>query len=166
VATRRFHPIHRHAGFQGSMNAYFTGCYTHAIDAKHRVSIPRKIAETLRARDSGDEVVLTAGLDGCLFLYTRQGFDRIAEQVDGSPLGEESTRDFQRNFYASTERCNVDRSGRMLLPETLRTMVGITDRVVFVGAGQRVELWEPDAWAARQGKSRPNYDKQAKDVLR
>jgi MraZ protein len=148
------------------MKALFTGQYVHAIDAKHRVSIPRKLMETLRDRGSPDGVVLTAGLDGCLFLYTQQGFERIAEQVDGSPLGEESTRDFQRNFYGSTESCNVDRSGRMLLPPGLRSMVGIKDRVVFVGVGQREELWDPDAWAARQDESRPNYDMQAKDVLR
>ncbi|HZL98857.1 MAG TPA: division/cell wall cluster transcriptional repressor MraZ [Planctomycetota bacterium] len=144
----------------------FTGQYTHTLDEKHRVSVPRKILETLRARDSADEVVVTAGLDGCLFLYTRQGFEAIARQVDGSPLGEESTRDFQRNFYSSTERCPVDGSGRFLLGDTLRALAGISDRVTFVGGGQRVELWQPEAWIQRQTRTRSSYTTQAKDVLR
>jgi len=144
----------------------FTGQYTHTLDEKRRVSIPRKILETLRAHDSADEIVVTAGLDGCLFLYTKQGFEEIARKVDGSPLGEESTRDFQRNFYSSTERCPVDGNGRFLLGDTLRALASISDRVTFVGSGQRVELWQPDAWTARQSRTRAHYTTQAKDVLR
>ena len=144
----------------------FTGQYTHTLDEKRRVSIPRKILETLRAHDSADEIVVTAGLDGCLFLYTKQGFDAIAQKVDGSPLGEESTRDFQRNFYSSTERCPVDGNGRFLLGDTLRALANIGDRVTFVGSGQRVELWQPDAWAERQTRTRAHYTTVAKDVLR
>ena len=144
----------------------FTGQYTHTLDEKRRVSIPRKILETLRAHDSADEIVVTAGLDGCLFLYTKQGFEEIARKVDGSPLGEESTRDFQRNFYSSTERCPVDGNGRFLLGDTLRALASIADRVTFVGSGQRVELWQPDAWAERQTRTRAHYTTQAKDVLR
>ena len=144
----------------------FTGQYTHTLDEKRRVSIPRKILETLRAHDSADEIVVTAGLDGCLFLYTKQGFEEIARKVDGSPLGEESTRDFQRNFYSSTERCPVDGNGRFLLGDTLRALAGIADRVTFVGSGQRVELWLPDAWAERQTRTRAHYTTVAKDVLR
>jgi len=144
----------------------FTGQYTHTLDEKRRVSIPRKVLDALRAHDSADEIVVTAGLDGCLFLYTKQGFDEIARKVDGSPLGEESTRDFQRNFYASTERCPVDGNGRFLLGDTLRALANIGDRVTFVGAGQRVELWQPDAWTERQTRTRAHYTTVAKDVLR
>ena len=144
----------------------FTGQYTHTLDEKRRVSIPRKTPETLRAHDPADEIVVTPGLDGCLFLYTKQGFEEIARKVDGSPLGEESTRDFQRNFYSSTERCPVDGNGRFLLGDTLRALAGIADRVTFVASGQRVELWQPDAWAERQTRTRAHYTTQAKDVLR
>ena len=144
----------------------FTGQYTHTLDEKRRVSIPRKILETLRAHDSADEIIVTAGLDGCLFLYTKQGFEEIARKVDGSPLGEESTRDFQRNFYSSTERCPVDGNGRFLLGDTVRALASIGDRVTFVGSGLRVELWQPEAWNERQTRTRANYTTQAKDVLR
>ncbi|MHC4845936.1 MAG: division/cell wall cluster transcriptional repressor MraZ [Planctomycetota bacterium] len=145
---------------------FFTGCFTHAIDAKNRVSIPRKILDTLRSLQSADVVFVTVGLDRCLFLYTKQGFSEIGGQVDGSSMGEEGNRDFQRNFYSSAEKCSVDRNGRLLLPDTLKSLVGIEDRVVFAGVGRRVELWQPEEWESRQSKSREQYDTQAKDVFR
>src|SRR5688572_19239565 len=95
----------------------FTGCYTHAIGAKNRVSVPRKMVDALRALGSPDEVVLTAGLDRCLFLYTPEGFQQLGKQLEGSPLGQLSTRDVQRNFYSSAESCSIDRTGRLVLPE-------------------------------------------------
>ena len=144
----------------------FTGCYTHAIDAKNRVSVPRKMVDALRALGSPDEVVLTAGLDRCLFLHTPEGFAQLGKQLESSPLGQLSTRDVQRNFYASAESCSIDRTGRLVLPETLKGLVGITDRVVFAGVGQRVELWNPEEWNTRQQQSRDTYDKQASDVFR
>ena len=144
----------------------FTGCYTHAIDAKNRVSVPRKMVETLRRLDSASEVVVTAGLDGCLFLYTPEGFARLGDAVESSPLGESATRDFSRTFYSSAEPCSIDRNGRLLLPESLQQVVGLTDKVVFAGVGRRVELWEPGAWQARMDGARDDYEQQAKDVFR
>jgi len=144
----------------------FTGCFTHAIDAKNRVSVPRKILEVLRQLESAGEVVLTTGLDGCLFLYTPDEFARMSEAVDGAPMGEESTREFSRTFYSSAEPCSVDKNGRMLLPDTLRRLIDVGDKVLFAGVGRRVELWNPEAWAARQAESQSQYENQAKDVFR
>ncbi|MGQ0552140.1 MAG: division/cell wall cluster transcriptional repressor MraZ [Planctomycetota bacterium] len=145
---------------------FFTGQHTHALDEKNRVAIPRKHLEVLRARNSGEAVFITRGLDGCLFLYTEQGYEQIAAQVNAGPLGAETTRDFQRLFYADTEHCPVDRNGRVLITPALKELAGIADKVVFVGAGQRIELWDPGVWAKQQSRTRPDYAKQAKDVLR
>ena len=144
----------------------FTGCFTHAVDAKNRVSVPRKIVDTLRELGSPDEVVITVGLDGCLFLYTPDGFGSVGDQIERSPLGAEGTRDFQRNFFGSAEPCSIDKTGRLLLPEALKREVGITDKAVFVGAGRRVEIWEPGAREARLARTRKQYEEQAKDVFR
>ena len=144
----------------------FTGCFEHAVDGKSRVSVPRKIVETLRELGSPDEVVITVGLDRCLFLYTPAGFGAAGQAIEGSPLGEEGTREVQRAFYSSAETCGIDRSGRLLLPASLKGHAGITDRVVFAGVGKRVELWAPEAWKERQARGQSNYEKHAKDVFR
>jgi MraZ protein len=144
----------------------FTGNYTHAIDGKNRVSVPRKMVETLRRQDSASEVVITIGLDGCLFLYTATGFEQIADRVESSPLGEEGARDFARTFYSSAETCGIDRNGRLLLPESLKQVAGLGDKVTFAGVGQRVELWNPELWEQRSRANRPQFEQQAKEVFR
>jgi MraZ protein len=60
----------------------------------------------------------------------------------------------------------VDANGRFLLGDNLRALAGIDDRVTFVGAGQRVELWQPETFTERQTRTRAHYTTQAKDVLR
>jgi MraZ protein len=144
----------------------FTGRYTHAVDGKSRVSVPRKVVDALREMGSPEEVVITVGLDQCLFLYTPAGFAAVGQAIDSSPMGEEGTRDFARTFYSSAESCAIDRSGRLLLPAALKEQAGITDKVVFAGVGRRVELWNPEAWAERQARTQKDYEKQAKDVFR
>ncbi len=144
----------------------FMGCYEHAVDGKSRVSVPRKIVETLRELGSPDEVVITVGLDRCLFLYTPGGFSGAGQAIESSPLGEEGTREVQRNFYSSAETCSIDRSGRLLLPAALKARAGIADKVVFAGVGRRVELWSPASWAERQARTQADYEKHAKDVFR
>ena len=111
-------------------------------------------------------MVLTAGLDGCLFLYTPDEFDRIGEEVDAQPMGEESVRDFSRNFHSQAETYAIDRSGRLLMPEHLKRLAGLDDRVVIAGVGRRAELWEPQTWDERFEKTRTEYEAHAKDVFR
>lgn len=144
----------------------FTGNYTHSLDAKKRVSVPRKILDTLRKLDAGNEVVLTIGLDGCLFLYTEDGFESIGDEVDERPMGEEAVRDFARRFYNHAETCSIDRSGRLLIPAPLKDFANIGDKVVFCGVGRRVELWSPELWKDQDERSAGEYESQAKEVFR
>jgi MraZ protein len=157
-------PVAKEGSARRAMNL-FTGCYTHAIDTKNRVSVPRKVLETLRRLDSSGEVVITTGLDGCLFLYTAEGFGQLGNAVDASPLGESNTRDFARTFYSSAETCSIDRNGRLLLPESLKSTARLGDKVVFAGVGRRVELWNPETWEQRMGGARESYEQQAKEVF-
>lgn len=147
----------------------FTGTYEHALDGKHRVAIPRKILEVLKALDAADKVVVTAGLDGCLALYTPAQFERMSDLVDEGSLGEQGVRDFSRRFYSLAETCPVDKTGRMVIPPAHRQLIGLAEeggRVAFVGVGKRVELWEPKTLAARNAETADQYESQAKDVFR
>lgn len=144
----------------------FTGSFTHALDAKNRVSVPRKMLDVLRKLDAAEAVVLTAGFDGCLFLYPEAEFDRMGEAVDSGSIGEQDVREFSRTFYSSAETCPLDKNGRMLIPDALKRSVGLEDKVLFAGVGRRVELWRPDAWNERQEKALPEYESQAKEVFR
>jgi len=143
----------------------FTGNYTHSVDPKNRVSVPRKIVEVLRRVGSESEVVVTVGLDGSLFLYPVDAFAQVAEVVGERPLGEAAMRRFRRTFFANAETCSLDRNGRIVLPEALKARSGIEDKVVFVGVGDYVELWAPGRWQAQGQDQDDDYESQARDVF-
>jgi len=145
----------------------FTGTFIHALDAKNRVSVPRKMLDVLRQFEgAGAEVAVTVGFDACLYLYPTESFAVLAESITSGSLGDEKVRDLGRTWFGETEVCAVDKNGRMLLPEGLKRRIGLEDKVVFVGAGNRVELWTPDAHEECLAASLERYGDQARAVLK
>ena len=93
----------------------FIGEYNHTIDAKGRLIVPSKFRELL-----GSEFVVTKGLDGCLFVYPNEEWVTIEEKFKSIPLTTKDARKFSRFFFAGATSCEVDRQGRILLPQVLR----------------------------------------------
>ena len=119
----------------------FIGEYSHTIDAKGRLIIPSKFREQL-----GDEFVVTAGLDGCLFIYTDEEWKKFEAKLCELPLTNPKARKFSRFFLASACLCEVDRQGRILLPAKLRTEAHLEKDVVLAGVGSRIEIWDKSRW--------------------
>ena len=119
----------------------FMGEYNHTIDTKGRLIIPSKFREQL-----GDEFVVTKGLDGCLFVYSKSEWENIEEKFRNVPLTTKDARKFARFFFAGAASCEVDKQGRILLPVVLREYAGIEKDVVSVGVFNRVEIWDKDKW--------------------
>ena len=119
----------------------FMGEYNHSIDAKGRLIVPSKFREQL-----GSEFVVTKGLDGCLFVYSHEEWQRIEESLREKPLTSKDARKFLRFFFAGAATCEVDKQGRILLPAHLREFAGLEKDVVLVGVGSRVEIWSKDKW--------------------
>ena len=120
----------------------FTGEYHHSIDAKGRLIVPSKFREQL-----GNEFVVTKGLDGCLFVYSNEEWQRIEEKFREIPLTTKDARKFSRFFFAGAATCEVDKQGRILLPSNLREYAAIEKEVVSVGVLSRVEIWSKDRWS-------------------
>ena len=119
----------------------FMGEYNHTVDTKGRLIIPSKFREQL-----GDEFVVTKGLDGCLFVYSKSEWENIEEKFRNVPLTTKDARKFARFFFAGAASCEVDKQGRILLPVVLREYAGIEKDVVSVGVFNRVEIWDKDKW--------------------
>ena len=119
----------------------FMGEYNHTVDTKGRLIVPSKFREQL-----GDEFVVTKGLDGCLFVYSKSEWENIEEKFRNVPLTTKDARKFARFFYAGAASCEVDKQGRILLPVVLREYAGIEKDVVSVGVFNRVEIWDKDKW--------------------
>ncbi len=120
----------------------FMGEYSHSIDAKGRLIVPSKFREQL-----GNEFVVTKGLDGCLFVYSNEEWQRIEENLREKPLTSKDARMFVRFFFAGAASCEVDKQGRILLPANLREYAGIDRDVVSLGVYSRVEIWSKERYA-------------------
>lgn len=119
----------------------FMGEYSHTIDAKGRLIVPSKFRDRL-----GSEFVVTKGLDGCLFVYPNEEWEKIEEKFQGIPLTTKDARKFSRFFFAGAAVCEVDKQGRILLPQVLREFADLQKDVVLVGVLSRIEIWSKDRW--------------------
>ena len=120
----------------------FMGEYNHTIDAKGRLSIPPKFRELL-----GTEFVLTRGLDGCLFIYPVDEWKAFEQKLRALPLTNKNARTFSRFFVAGAAMCELDRQGRVLVPQTLREFAGLEKDVVLTGNLDRIEVWSKEKWS-------------------
>ena len=119
----------------------FMGEYNHTIDAKGRLIVPAKFREIL-----GDNFIVTKGLDGCLFVYPNDEWTRIEEKLKSLPLTNKNARQFTRFFLAGAAACEVDKQGRILLPQVLREFASLEKDVVLVGVASRIEIWSRERW--------------------
>jgi len=120
----------------------FMGEYNHSIDTKGRLIIPSRFREEL-----GDEFVVTKGLDGCLFVFPDNEWRAFEEKLKALPLTNKSARQFARFFVAGATPCELDKQGRILLPQTLREFAGLEKDVVLTGMLNRIEIWSKAKWA-------------------
>jgi len=144
----------------------FVGSYTHAIDSKGRINVPKKFLDQFQGPGAARMFFATRGLDGCLFLFPPEEWGTVVAQVRQNSLGSEEARAFARRFFALTRELEVDAAGRVLLPKELREAAGIGDEALFVGVDTRVELWSPQQWAAHDAQHGTKYEDHAKGVFR
>ncbi|MFZ3044162.1 MAG: division/cell wall cluster transcriptional repressor MraZ [Minisyncoccia bacterium] len=121
--------------------AMFLGEYIHIFDPKNRISIPSKFR-----KDLGRVVVITRGLDNCLYLYSRKQWEKEARVYAAEVNGSAARRGLARLFLAGSSEVEVDSSGRVLVPEHLKSFASIQDKAVIAGVADRVEIWEEGAW--------------------
>lgn len=129
------------------------GEYTHSIDEKNRLSFPVKFRKTM-----GKTVVVTPGLDKCLFVFTVKEWNKIAEKLANSSMLQADTRSFNRYLLGGAVEVSVDAQGRILVPDFLKDRAGLSGKVTIVGVHSRVELWEETIWKAYQKEVEAHAD--------
>lgn len=117
------------------------GEYTHSIDAKKRLSLPSKWRKEL-----GKKLIVTRGLDNCLFLYPQKEWERITDKISQLPFGQADTRGFNRFFLSGAVEVEVDGVGRILVPDFLKDFAKLSSKVVFAGIHTRAEIWDEKKW--------------------
>lgn len=126
----------------------FIGEYSHSLDDKGRLAVPKKFRT-----DLAKGAIVTRGLDNCLFLYTKKEWEKLAEKLANLPLAQANTRAFARLMLAGAMDVEVDKQGRAMLPEYLRAYAGLTKEVVVAGLYNRLELWDSTAWETYKKKT-------------
>jgi len=119
----------------------FMGEYEHQIDVKGRMIVPAKF----RA-DLGDQFVLTRGLDQCLFVYPMDEWKILEEKLKKLPLTKKDARSFTRFFFSGATECEVDKQGRVNIPQPLRTYSKLEKECIVIGVSNRVEVWSKELW--------------------
>jgi len=117
------------------------GEYKHVVDSKGRIILPSKFREEL-----GERFILTKGLDNCLFGYSLKEWAVLEEKLKKLPLTSKEARTFLRFFFAGACECEVDKQGRILIPQNLREYAGIKKEVFIIGVMTRIEIWSEDNW--------------------
>ncbi|HTL39550.1 MAG TPA: division/cell wall cluster transcriptional repressor MraZ [Methylomirabilota bacterium] len=119
----------------------FIGEYTISMDVKGRIAVPSKFRALL-----GTQAIITRGLDKSLFIYTKPEWETIAGKLAALPLSKANSRAFARLMLAGAWEAEIDKQGRVIVPEYLRKFADLTKRVVAAGLFNRIEIWDETAW--------------------
>lgn len=117
------------------------GEYEHSLDAKGRLIMPSKLRESI-----GEKFIITKGLDGCLFGFSKQEWTNFEEKLKTLPLTNKNARDFVRFFLSGATECEIDKQGRFLIVANLRQYASMEKDVVIIGVGTRIEIWNKQKW--------------------
>jgi MraZ protein len=117
------------------------GEYIHTLDDKKRVSLPVKFR-----KEVGKKIIITAGLDNCLWIFTLAQWKKISDKLSNFSMLQADNRSFNRYMFGSATEVEVDTIGRILLPEFLVSRASLKNRIAVVGVQERIEIWNESAW--------------------
>lgn len=131
----------------------FFGEFRHNIDTKGRLSIPSKMRNQCE-----ESVFITRGNDGCLALYTKQGWEEYYQGLQSLPQKKKSTRIYMRLVTSLTSECEFDKLGRINIPLRLRQEAHLEKECIVVGVGDHVEIWNQETWDQFYDENKDSFD--------
>ena len=137
----------------------FIGEYEHSVDAKGRLIMPAKLRDEI-----GEAFIITKGLDGCLFAYSKKEWTAFEEKLGSLPLSSKNARDFTRFFLSGAIECEIDKQGRFLISSNLREFASLEKDVVIIGVNTRIEIWNKEKWRNYNSSENVNVDEIAENM--
>lgn len=142
----------------------FLGSYTHTVDHKGRVNVPVKFRKHIRT-DEDDTLIITRGLDGCLFVYPIDEWEQIDTRLRELPITRQNTRVFIRMLSSEAVAVSMDKQGRIALPRQLIERAGIEAEVLIVGTLDHFEIWSPKEYKRVMDESGHTYEEIAESLF-
>ncbi len=137
----------------------FIGEYEHTLDEKKRVSLPKQFRTGL-----GKKMVMTRGLDNCLFVYSQANWEKVAEKLQALSFAQADTRGFNRFILSGAAEVEADSAGRILIPDHQKVFAGLKKTVVFAGVSDRVEVWDAESWKGYKARIESQADSMAEKL--
>ncbi len=137
----------------------FIGEYEHTLDEKKRVSLPKSFRTSL-----GKKMVMTRGLDNCLFMYPRSNWEKVAAKLQELSFAQADTRGFNRFILSGAAEVEVDGAGRILIPDHQKQFAGLKKNVIFAGVSDRVEIWDAAIWKEYKKRIEKQADQMAEKL--
>lgn len=125
----------------------FIGEYHHTIDSKKRISLPAKFR-----KDLGNKVIITKEFEDCLVVYTTKEWETISSKLGNLPIGQSEARGYIRFKLAGATEVEIDKLGRILVPDYLAKYVGLKKDAVICGLSSRLEIWDEEKWESYREK--------------
>jgi MraZ protein len=125
------------------------GEYIHTIDEKNRISMPAKFRKEL-----GKKIIITPGLDSCLFIFTAKEWEKVSSRLSDSNADlsflKADQRSFNRYMFGRAVEVEMDSIGRILIPDFLKDRIGLKNSAAIIGVKDRVEIWNDKTWSQNQ----------------
>lgn len=139
----------------------FIGEFLHSIDEKGRLAVPIKFRP-----DITDGAIVTKGLDGCLFLYTRTEWDKLVQKIKStSDISQSNARAVSRLMLGGAIDLVPDKQGRINLPKYLINFAGIKNNVIVTGLVDRLEIWDSKTWEEYKKNTEKDVEKMAEQLF-
>jgi len=137
----------------------FIGEFSHNLDSKGRMAIPAKFRQKLTGG-----AIITRGLDHCLFVFTNKDWEILAQKLIALPLAQANSRAFVRLMLAGATDVELDKQGRILIPDYLREYAGLKKQAIVAGLYNRIEIWDSEAWKQYKTKTESQSDEIAEKL--
>jgi MraZ protein len=138
----------------------FMGEYQHNVDKKGRIFVPARLREGL-----GDVFVVTKGLDSCLFAFPLTEWKDLEERLRPLSFTSRDARAFSRFLFSSANECEIDKQGRVLIPQNLREHAGMDKEAVIIGVSSRVDIWSGEKWDSYKNNASSSYEDIAEKIV-
>lgn len=136
------------------------GEYQHNIDTKGRLIMPAKFRS-----DLGERFIITRGLDGCLFGFPMSSWEKIQEKLAQLPVAKKDARAFTRFFYSAATEVEIDKQGRINLPNNLLEFAKIDKECRVIGVSDRIEIWSSELWNDFALDAEENFEEIAEEMI-
>jgi len=145
------------------IQAMFMGEYHHSIDDKNRLIIPSSLRQ--QTKDNKDEFIITRGLEQSLFLYPTLEWQSLGERLRNLSTAKSNSRAFVRLLFSGAHPVQPDSQGRITLPQGLKNFAQIEEKIVIIGAFNKIEIWSEERWEKYYKQQRSIFEELSEKIM-